>query len=188
MDERELATIDGLTLGRLRLRRALLRLALAARRRAGVLGLTAATSRWWWIGGGAVVVALLAATGGRAMLTSRAPAPTPTPDPAVENAVWASGKVVPVRRAQLSFGVGGRLVGYTVAEGEAIAAGDTVAFVDAPEVEAALAQAEAVLDLAEAQRDLVRAGASADDLAVAAAAVEAARAQLAAAEIGRAHV
>lgn len=181
MDERELATIDGLTLGRLRLRRSLLRLALSARRRAGALGLTAKASRWWWIGGGAVVVALLAAAGGRAMLTSRAPAPTPTPDPAVENAVWASGKVVPVRRAQLSFGVGGRLVGYTVAEGEAIAAGDTVAFVDAPEVEAALAQAEAVLDLAEAQRDLVRAGASADDLAVAAAAVEAARAQLAAA-------
>lgn len=181
MHETEWTTIGGLTLGRLRLRRAWLRWALALRRRSGALGLTAGAARWWWIGGGAVVVALLLAAGGQALRTSRAPVPTPTPDPAVENAVWASGKVVPVRRAQLSFGVGGRLVGYTVAEGEAIAAGDTVAFVDAPDVEAALAQAEAALELARAQRDLVRAGAAPDDVAAAAAAVDAAQAQVQAA-------
>ncbi|MCC7020277.1 MAG: efflux RND transporter periplasmic adaptor subunit [Ardenticatenales bacterium] len=135
----------------------------------------------WWIAAAAVALIAVLFSGGRAWQAARAPAPTPTPDTAVDTVVWASGKVVPVRRATLSFGTAGRLVGFSVMEGDTITAGDPVAFLDAPELEAQLAQAEAGLALAEAQRDLVRAGAAPEDVAVAEAAVQAAQAQLAAA-------
>lgn len=139
--------------------------------------------RWrpWWIAAAAVLLLIVLLWGGRAWQAARAPAPTPTPDTTADTVVWASGKVVPVRRATLSFGVAGRLVGFSVAEGDTITAGDPVAFLDAPEIEAQLTQAQAALALAEAQRDLVRAGAAPEDVAVADAAVAAAQAQVAAA-------
>jgi HlyD family secretion protein len=97
------------------------------------------------------------------------------------NVVTASGKVVPSRWATLGFEAGGR-VEWLVAEGSEVAAGDTLARLDATDLEHAVAQARAALATAQAQLAAARAGATPEEIAVAEGAVATAQGGMAAAE------
>jgi multidrug resistance efflux pump len=100
----------------------------------------------------------------------------------LDNTIWASGKLLPVRWASLSFENGGQVATVEVAEGDQVARGQLLATLVAPEVQAAVAQAEAALQAAQAQLDLVRAQARPEQIAAAEAAVQAAEAQEASAQ------
>jgi HlyD family secretion protein len=98
-----------------------------------------------------------------------------------ENVVTASGKVVPARWATLSFEAGGR-VEWLVAEGSQVAAGDTLARLDATDLQHAVAQARAALATAQAQLAAAKAGATAEEIAAAEGAIAAAQGGVAAAK------
>ncbi len=119
----------------------------------------------------ALVVGYIALSGG-GMIGAK---PTPTPAAALtdfENLVTASGTLVPVRRADLSFKVAGQAAKVAVAPGDAVKPGDTLAALDAAELNAAVA-------MAQAQLAQLQAGATKEDVAVAQANLDTARAQLA---------
>ncbi len=125
---------------------------------------------------GVIVVVVLAlgyvGLGGGGMIGAK---PTPTPAAALtdfENLVTASGTLVPVRRATLSFKVAGQAAKVSVAPGDVVKPGDALVDLDAGELKAAVAMAQASL----AQ---LKAGATKEDIAVAQANLDAARAQLA---------
>lgn len=97
------------------------------------------------------------------------------------NVASATGKVVPVRWASMSFETGGQL-SWVAEEGQALDAGETVARLEAPALEMAVAQAEAVLASAQAELALAEAGATPAEIAAAEAAVAIAEGDVAAAE------
>ena len=77
--------------------------------------------------------------------------------PATDGAIAATGTVVNEREARPSFKTGGLLTSVRVEAGDAVRRGQTIATVDATELNAARAQAEAGLE--KARRDLQRVGA-----------------------------
>jgi multidrug efflux pump subunit AcrA (membrane-fusion protein) len=87
-----------------------------------------------------------------------APAPTPQPESQSENVIWASGKVLPARWADLSFTAGGRITRLLVKEGDQVKEGQLLAEVDTTQLERAVVEAEAVLTIARANLDLARVG------------------------------
>jgi HlyD family secretion protein len=89
--------------------------------------------------------------------------------------VVASGEVVPIQEAQLSFTVVGRVETVMVAEGDTVAAGEVMAMLETTLLEAQVAQAQAAVAAAQAQLPVVKAGPRPGEVA-------AAEAQLAAAE------
>jgi len=93
--------------------------------------------------------------------------------------VVASGEVVPAQEAQLGFTTSGRVQTVTVAEGDAVEPGDTLVALETDLLDADVAQAEAALDVARAQRALLEAGPRPGEVAAAEAEVEAAEAWLA---------
>jgi HlyD family secretion protein len=93
--------------------------------------------------------------------------------------VAASGEVVPAQAAQLSFPVSGRVQTVAVAEGDEVGSGDVLVVLEAGLLESGVAQAQAALDAAQAQRALLEAGPRPGDVAVARAQVQAAEARLA---------
>lgn len=95
----------------------------------------------------------------------------------LDNTIWASGKLLPVRWASLGFELGGQVAAVEVAEGDQVTASQRLASLLAPEARATVAQAEAAKQAAEAQLDLVRAQARPEQIAAAEAAVQAAEAQ-----------
>jgi len=132
---------------------------------------------------GAFIVILLSYLGYRGYVDSLAPArETPTPlaktGEQQPSTVSAKGKVLPLRRATLSFAVGGRLARWEVEEGEAVHAGDVLARLSAPEIEQAVPQAQAALAVAQAQLARAQAGARPEELTEADQAVAAAQAAL----------
>jgi HlyD family secretion protein len=126
----------------------------------------------------------------------------PTPTPAVvttdfENLVTASGTLVPVKRADLSFKVSGQAAKVSVKPGDMVSAGDPVVELESSDLQATVAIARAQLallksgptreevavaqagvDNANAQLAKVRAGATAEDLAIAKAGIDRATAGL----------
>jgi HlyD family secretion protein len=98
------------------------------------------------------------------------------------NTVTAQGKVVPVRSAALGVLAGGLVAEVKVAEGDSVTQGQVLLRLQAAREGAALSQAEAALALAEAQLARTKAGARAEDVAVAEAALVAARANVVSAE------
>lgn len=96
--------------------------------------------------------------------------------------VSVTGKVVPVNRAELSFRMSGVVGEVLVIEGEQVTEGQVLIRLDAPELPAAVTQAEATVQAAEAELALLQAGASTQDLAVAEAAVSVAAENVRAAE------
>ena len=126
---------------------------------------------------GIVVVAVLGAAymvfgGGADMIN---PKPSPTPITALvdyENLVTASGTLVPVKRASVSFKVPGIVEKIPVKVGDQVKAGAVLIQLDSLEANAALKVARA--GLAELQ-----AGATREEIAVSQANVDAARVQLA---------
>ena len=93
--------------------------------------------------------------------------------------VAASGEVVPAQEAQLSFAVSGRVQSVAVAEGDEVQPGDTLVALETGILEAGVAQAQAALDAAQAQRALIVAGPRPGDVAAAQAQVQAAEARVA---------
>jgi HlyD family secretion protein len=108
-----------------------------------------------------------------------------TPDPTLTqnfgNIVSASGKVMPVQWATMSFESGGRLE-WLIEEGSQVAAGAELARLDTTTLKQSVTQAEAALAAMEAQLALARAGARVEDIASAEGAVLIAQGNVAAAE------
>lgn len=102
---------------------------------------------------------LLTACGDDAPPMLREPAPrpvrvaTPQPGPAVQPVV-ATGVLAPLDDARLAFKVGGIIADITVRAGDRVTAGQTLATLEAAEVDAMVAQAQAAH--AKAVRDLER--------------------------------
>lgn len=93
---------------------------------------------------------------------------TPTVEPAAANAapqaqvVSAEAFVVPVKKAELSFEVGGRVAAIEVEEGEAVKKGQVLARLDDTTLQTQLASAQAAL--AEAEANLAKAQADLADI------------------------
>lgn len=140
-------------------------------------------SRRVWFGLMVILVVIAAVFGYSRLSTSSAPPQEEAaPVEVVEPVIWASGKVLPARRADLSFSIGGRLAEVAVEEGDAVEAGQTLARLDSATLEATVDQAEAALAVAQAQLAQVKAGARAQEIDAAREAVAAAKAQLAVAQ------
>ncbi len=126
------------------------------------------------------ILALLALGGyfGYTQVYAPSVAPTPTPELAedFETIIWASGEVVPVTWAALSFPIGGQVVELPVPEGETIAAGTVLARLDTAELEDAVTAAEAALAMAQADLARLKAGPRPAEIAQAEEAVRSAQA------------
>lgn len=127
------------------------------------------------------VSGLLAACQGVASTPAILPEPTFSVNEPTD-VVAASGVVVPLQEAVLSIRASGRLVEVLVAEGDQVTAGQTLARIDARDLEQALREAEAGLNSAQASLARVKAGAGAQEIASADAAVAIAQAGVKAAE------
>lgn len=90
--------------------------------------------------------------------------------------VSAEGKIVPAREADLAFRTVGQVAEVLVVEGQAVRAGDPLIRLWSADLEAGLAQAEAALALAKANRDALLAGPRAEELRAAEERVSAANA------------
>lgn len=116
-------------------------------------------------------------------------ASTPTPEVDLwetwdQSYVSVTGRVVPVRRAELAFTMPGRVLEVLVKEGDTVEAGQLLARLDDAQLLAAVAQAEAGVAQAEAQLAKLRAGARSEQVAVTRAAVAQAQEALTTAELG----
>jgi HlyD family secretion protein len=124
--------------------------------------------------------------------TGQSAKPTPTPPAQVLPAVVsASGKLLPVRWANLAFQSGGRVAEVKVQSGDKVEAGQVLARLDDADARLALAQANATWKSAQAQLAQLKAGPRPAELASAeqgvkqaAAAVDGAAAQLAQLQAG----
>lgn len=111
--------------------------------------------------------------------------PTPTPAATIEAppaVVSASGKLTPARWASLSFQAGGHVVAVKVQVGDPVKAGDVLVQLDDTDARLAVAQAEAALNVARAQRDVLAAGARPEEIEAARTAISITQATLAGAQ------
>jgi HlyD family secretion protein len=110
---------------------------------------------------------------------------SPTQVPAAQttstSVVSAEGEVVPVRQATLSFEVSGRLAELAVSEGDTVEAGQAVARLHQADWQQRVAEAEAALELVQAQLAQAKAGARSEEIAAAQQALAAAQAGVSAA-------
>ncbi len=120
---------------------------------------------------------LLGIAAAAAACGARQPTPVPDVDEAFlpEAVVSATGRVVPVTWAELALATPGMVHEILISEGDRVDAGQVLARLDAAELEAGVAQAEAALTTARAQLAQLEAGARAVDIAVAEAAVRTAQ-------------
>jgi multidrug efflux pump subunit AcrA (membrane-fusion protein) len=128
---------------------------------------------------GLLLLLLLVACGGEETAVEQ----EPLDDFDFGSIVSASGKVMPVRWAEMSFESGGRLT--TIAEeGSEVKSGSELALVEAIDLQQAVLQAEANLAVAEAQLALSLASAREEDLSAAGGGVEVALGRVIAAKGG----
>jgi HlyD family secretion protein len=111
------------------------------------------------------------------------PEPTALDELEFGNVVSASGKVMPVRWVDMGFENGGRLTSV-VEEGSEVGTGEELALVDATDHQQAVLQARAALAIAEAQLDLAQADTREEDLAAADGGVQVAQGRVSAAKGG----
>ncbi|NCC33883.1 MAG: biotin/lipoyl-binding protein, partial [Chloroflexia bacterium] len=118
------------------------------------------------------------------LLTSCSFGQASTPTPVIEDTfapppplVIADGRVVPARSVELQFALPGTVAEVLVSEGETVEPGAPLARLETAELEAAVEQARAVLDEAQAQYELLREPARPE--AIAAAEAQLAQAQAA---------
>lgn len=119
-----------------------------------------------------VLVGAFLVSGGAATF---APNPTPTPSAdlsELDNLITASGTLLPAKRANLSFKVAGQVLQVVVQAGDKVKKGDALVRLDAADAQAAVA-------IAQSQLDLIKAGATKEEVAAAQAALEVTQAQLA---------
>ena len=124
-----------------------------------------------------VIGLALAGCGGAATPTKTPAAPTLAPVKASDKTV-AEGRVVPVRSAALSLTSAGTVAEILAPEGSQVAAGQPILRLRGERQKAALAQAEAELQRAQAALAQIKAGPRPQEVEAAKAAVEAAQAQL----------
>jgi HlyD family secretion protein len=106
--------------------------------------------------------------------------PTPTAQaPLVPAVVSASGKLLPARWASLSFSSGGYVTKVEVQAGDKVEAGQVLAQLDDVDARLAKAQADAALQMAQAQLAQLEAGARPEEIARQKQVVQAAQAALA---------
>lgn len=138
---------------------------------------------------GIVIVAALAAVGFigyQRFLAPTSPTPTLAPRTAeIENVVSAQGNLIPRHHADLAFRTGGRVAEVMVAEGQTVKAGQALIRLQSDELQAALAQAQAALELAQANLAQIEEGARPEQIAQAEASLRAAEAGLASAVADR---
>lgn len=111
--------------------------------------------------------------------------PTPTPPqpvpttraPATRGTVTASGEIVPTAISEPSFSISGRVASVAVTEGDRVSSGDALVTLHGDHVADQIALSEAALAVARADLEAVTEGASAQEIAVAEAAVESAEAR-----------
>jgi multidrug efflux pump subunit AcrA (membrane-fusion protein) len=135
---------------------------------------------------GVIVLSAIGFAGYQAFL---APVPsTPTPISIAksgEDVVSAQGFVTPILHSDLAFRSGGRVIDVLVAEGDQVKQGQALIRLQADELKAAVAQAQAALDVANANEDLINEGARPEEIAQAEAALRAAEARVTAAVADR---
>ena len=136
---------------------------------------------WWMIL--LLAAALLTACDQPSSAATPAPAVASTPIPAV---ISASGKVVPIRWATLSYQTGGLITAVNVQTGDTVKQGDVLVQINEADAKLQIAQAKAALTVAQAQVAQLKAGPQPERVAAAeqtvkqaAASVQAAQAQLA---------
>jgi RND family efflux transporter MFP subunit len=130
-------------------------------------------------------------------LTACGQSSTPTPIPTVvlsskpaaaSNAVTASGEVVPVQKASLSFPMTGTVTTVPVKEGQSVSAGQTLVTLDTTILEANVKEAQAGVNAAQTQvKYLKRIGTDQEHIDSARADVESAQASLDSANATLAH-
>ena len=94
----------------------------------------------------------------------------------IATTVKSTGTLLSAKQATLAFAVGGRVKEIKVEEGDKVKAGALLASIDTGSLDATVAQAQAVFDLAKATFNKVAAGPNADEIAVAKSNVDRARA------------
>jgi HlyD family secretion protein len=98
--------------------------------------------------------------------------------PAGDERLVAEGKVVPLQSSVLSLPTGGLVTAVLVTEGDRVTVGQPLIRLDRARAEATVAQAEANLAQAQAAYAKLRAGATAEEIAIVEAQLRAAQAQL----------
>jgi HlyD family secretion protein len=135
---------------------------------------------------GVVAMSAIGFVGYQRFLAPASATPTPAPAAKVEAAVVsAQGLVAPRHSSDLAFRSGGRVTEILIAEGDQVKQGQALIHLQADQMQAAVAQAQAALDLATANLDQVKQGARTEDIAAAEAQVKAAEAQAQAASAER---
>ncbi|MFN8440230.1 MAG: HlyD family efflux transporter periplasmic adaptor subunit [Caldilineaceae bacterium] len=135
-----------------------------------------------------LVVLLAAAIGGSIAYRSgmfsapvlKAADETPSTEAVVvnDNFITTDARVVPVRKADLTFPIGGIVREVLVKEGQSVAAGDVLLKLESSQLQVAVAQAQASLQRAKAQLAQLQAGPREQEVASAEASVAAAQARL----------
>ena len=110
------------------------------------------------------------------------PPPAAEPGRSGRGGVVASGEVVAANEAQLSFTIPGRVQQVSVALGDEVESGQLLATLETADQEALVAQAEAAVQTAQANLDLLLAGPSPGEIALAETAISVARALVSQAE------
>ncbi len=138
---------------------------------------------WRWR---VVILLLLAMTAGGAVYRSVAAPVAPAYRTVtiqrgdIAQTVRITGTVDPATDTRVAFKIPGRLAETLVSVGQSVSAGQTLARLDASDLQLALAQAKGGLAAAQAKYDLTVAGARPEDVAAAQQAVDSAKSQLAA--------
>jgi len=128
-------------------------------------------SKRYWAMGLLVLLAVTLAGCGRALAGPSFGGDTAT----------ASGEIVPVQEAQVSFTVSGRVQTLAVTEGDEVQAGEVLVTLETAGVEAEIKQAEAALAVSQANLAQIQAGARPGEIAAAQEALAAAQAGVSAA-------
>ena len=133
-----------------------------------------------------VVLGVLGLVGYQRLSASAQSTITSTPIAKVkEDTVSAEGNVVPKSASDLAFRTGGRVAEVLVSEGDVVQQGQPLIRLQDDELKIAVAQAQAALDLAQANLAQVEQGARPEEIAAAEAARRAAQAQVNAAAADR---
>lgn len=136
-----------------------------------------------WLAVSLLVLSIVVASGCSFQTPSSKDQPSAQPTPVQEAFVSATGRVLPVWRASLSFNMSGLVKRVLVGEGQEVAAGEVLATLDVPELQVAVEQAEAALQVARAQVVQLEAGARAEEIRSAEVAVSMARDGVAASDL-----
>ncbi len=133
-----------------------------------------------------VVLGVLGLVGYQRLSASAQSTPTSTPVAKPnEGVVSAEGNVVPKSASDLAFRTGGRVAEVLVSEGDVVEQGQPLIRLQDDELRIAVAQAQAALDLAQANLAQIEQGARPEEIAAAEAAWRAAQAQVSAAAADR---